>query len=88
MPYVCKFTDSAIKELDRLDKSTAQKIIKRFKERVASQDDPTIYAKPLRKELFGLWRLRVDDYRVVFRVVPEKGLIQVTRVGHRSDVYE
>jgi len=34
----------------------------------------------------GTFRLRVGDYRVIFRTVPEKTIF-VVRVLHRSDAY-
>lgn len=35
----------------------------------------------------GLHRLRVGDYRVVYRLRREKVIILVVRIGHRGDVY-
>ena len=80
-------TDSARKELKRLSKPVALQIIKRIRKRLADQDDPTTYAKPLQRELFGLWRLRVENYRIIFRVRERNNTIEVTRVAHRSNVY-
>lgn len=80
--------ESARKELKKLNKKTALKIIERFEERVSRQKDPTAYAKALRYELVGFWRLRVEDYRIVFRIREESNLVQITRISHRKDVYE
>jgi mRNA interferase RelE/StbE len=35
---------------------------------------PERYGKPLRRTLKGYWKLRVDDYRIVFKIT-EKSLI-------------
>jgi len=43
-------------------------------------------AKPLRGELAGHYRLRVGDWRIVFRV--EGDDVIVVRVAHRRDIYE
>jgi mRNA-degrading endonuclease RelE of RelBE toxin-antitoxin system len=43
-------------------------------------------AKPLQKEWKGHYRIRLGDWRVIFRVV-RPDLI-VVRVAHRSTVYE
>jgi mRNA interferase RelE/StbE len=43
-------------------------------------------AKPLRKELKGYYRIRVGDFRVVFRAVGEE--VWIVRIEHRKDVYE
>ena len=34
------------------------------------------------------WRIRVGDYRVVYTIDDAKLLVEVTRVRHRSEVYE
>jgi mRNA interferase RelE/StbE len=34
------------------------------------------------------WRLRVGDYRVVYIIDDAKLLVVVTRIRHRSEVYE
>ncbi|HXB70649.1 MAG TPA: type II toxin-antitoxin system RelE/ParE family toxin [Candidatus Acidoferrales bacterium] len=34
------------------------------------------------------WRIRVGDYRVVYTIDDTKLLVEVTRIRHRSEVYE
>lgn len=44
-----------------------------------------------RKKLKGgdkEWRLRVGDYRVVYTIDDEALLVEVTRIRHRSEVYD
>lgn len=78
----------AEKDLKSLDKRLAAHILRRFESRVLSQSDPTLYAKPLQYEFTGLFRLRVEDYRVIFRVLHETKTIQITRIAHRRDAYD
>jgi mRNA interferase RelE/StbE len=40
----------------------------------------------LRKTLRGYWKLRVGDYRVVFKIVAEE--VWILRIIHRKQVYE
>lgn len=47
---------------------------------------PHLYGEPLRKTLRGYWKLRVGDYRVVFKIVDEEVLI--LGIIHRKKVYE
>jgi mRNA interferase RelE/StbE len=47
---------------------------------------PETYGKPLRRSLHGYWKLRVGDYRVIFRI--EKNLVKILYIGHRSIIYE
>ena len=34
-----------------------------------------------------LWRMRVGDYRVVYRIQDDKLLVLIVRVAHRREVY-
>jgi mRNA interferase RelE/StbE len=47
---------------------------------------PEECGEPLRKTLKGYWKLRVGDYRVVFKVEGEE--ITILGIRHRRDVYE
>jgi mRNA interferase RelE/StbE len=46
---------------------------------------PHEYGEPLRKTLKGYWKLRVGDYRVVFRVDGDE--ILILGICHRKEVY-
>lgn len=46
---------------------------------------PDVYGKPLRRSLKGYRKLRIGDYRVVFRIAGQK--ILVLAILHRSVVY-
>lgn len=80
-------TDEARKKLDKLPPHTALHLLDRFEEKVLKQNDPTVFAKQLKHGMIGLWRLRVEDYRLVFRIIPDTRTIQITTIGHRKDVY-
>lgn len=47
---------------------------------------PHQYGEPLRKTLKGSWKLRVGDYRVVFKILGHE--IYVLGIVHRKKVYE
>jgi mRNA interferase RelE/StbE len=47
---------------------------------------PQEYGVPLRKNLRGYWKLRVGDYRVVFKVEGE--VVYVLGIRHRKNIYE
>ena len=47
---------------------------------------PDIYGKPLRRSLKNYRKLRVGDYRVIFRI--EDNLVKIFVVHHRSIVYQ
>jgi len=47
---------------------------------------PETFGKPLRRSLSGYRRLRVGDYRIVYRIVKET--VKIFVIQHRSVVYE
>jgi mRNA interferase RelE/StbE len=47
---------------------------------------PHQYGEPLRKTLKGYWKLRVGDYRVVFKIMESE--VWILGIIHRKDVYE
>jgi mRNA interferase RelE/StbE len=47
---------------------------------------PDIYGKPLRFPLKKYWKLRVENYRVVFEI---KNLeVKIIVIGHRKEIYQ
>jgi mRNA interferase RelE/StbE len=46
---------------------------------------PVAYGKPLRNQLANYRKLRVGDYRVIFRIEGKK--VKVFLIAHRKDVY-
>lgn len=49
-------------------------------------EHPEIFGKPLRKSLKGYRKLRVGNYRVIFRI--EEKTIKIFAIQHRSVVYK
>lgn len=47
---------------------------------------PHQYGEPLRKTLKGYWKLRVGDYRVVYKIAGDE--VWVLGIIHRKDVYK
>ena len=67
--------------------STARILIKRaIEERLTV--DPIGFGKPLRYSLKGHRRLRVSDYRIIYRIEPQTNTAIVIAIKHRKDVYE
>ncbi|GAC1386508.1 MAG: hypothetical protein NVS1B7_4530 [Candidatus Saccharimonadales bacterium] len=46
---------------------------------------PEVYSRPLRRSLKGYRKLRVGDYRVIFRIEDNK--VKIFVIQHRSTVY-
>jgi len=47
---------------------------------------PHLYGEPLRKTLHGYWKLRVGDYRVVYKITGKE--VRILGIIHRKKVYE
>lgn len=87
MTWTVEFDESAAKELRRLDKQIQREILTYLRQRIATDEDPRRFGKPLSRELAGLWRYRVRDYRMICNIEDEKLIVLVVRVSHRKDVY-
>ncbi len=88
MTWTIEFDAAAAKELRKLDKGTQQEILRYLRQRIATDEDPRRFGKPLSRELAGLWRYRIRNYRVICNIEDGKLIVLVIRVGHRKDVYE
>jgi len=82
------FGERARKELRKLDRQAQQEILKYFRERIASEEDPRRFGKPLSGNMTGLWRYRVRNYRMICSIEDDKLIVLVLRVGHRKEIYE
>ncbi|MFP5436025.1 type II toxin-antitoxin system RelE family toxin [Sphingobium sp. ba1] len=87
MAWRIEFLPDAVKELKKLDRSVARRIITTLEERIATLDDPRTLGSALTGDHAGYWRWRVGDYRVVARIEDERVVIIVVRVAHRREVY-
>jgi len=85
--WTIKYTELAAKQMRKLDKSISNRIDKYLNERVAKQEDPQKFGKPLLHDKSGLWRYRVDDYRIICKIEGNELIVLVLRVGHRKNVY-
>jgi mRNA interferase RelE/StbE len=83
------YTSTALKQLGKLDKPAAKRIIDFMDERIAALQDPRDTGKALMGAMLGAyWRYRVGDYRVVCDIQDHALCILVIEVGNRKDVYE
>ena len=84
MPFTLSYHPAVHDEdLPLIDRRTKDRIRKAIEERLPTA--PHEYGKPLRKSLKGYWKLRVGDYRVVFKVI--KSEVWILGIKHRKSVY-
>jgi len=83
-PFAVAYDPKALKELTKLDKPVARRVIKAID---ALGDDPRPSgARPL-VGYPNLWRIRVGEYRVVYSIQNAELVVLALRVAHRSSVY-
>ncbi len=70
-------------DIPKLAPEWKERIKRAIEERLTAE--PDLYGKPLRRSLKGYWKLRVSDYRIIFRI--EKSTVKVLVIQHRSVVY-
>ena len=87
MPCRIEYTPQAAKELERLDRPAAYRIIQFLDERVIPCDDPRAIGQALHSKLGQYWKYRVGDCRVICEIKDKAVEIIVVSVGNRRDVY-
>jgi len=88
LTWKVEFDDRAAKELRKLDKQVQHDILRYLRKRIATNEDPRRFGKPLSAKLAGLWRYRVRTYRLICKIEDAKLVVLVLRAGHRKDIYE
>lgn len=84
MAWRVTFDNRAYKELEALGKSDAERVLKALR-RLAIDPLKAANVKALRGE--EGYRLRVGDYRVLYKLNAGELLVFVVKVGHRREVY-
>ncbi|SFJ89751.1 mRNA interferase RelE/StbE [Sphingomonas sp. NFR04] len=87
MAWAIEFAPEAAKELRKLSKQKAGRILRTLEERIAALEDPRSLGAALTGDHSGYWRWRIGDYRVIARIEDARVVILVVRVGHRREVY-
>jgi len=78
-----EWNEDAIRDLDRLDKPIAQRILKKIN--WLSGNFENITPEPLSGQFKGTFKLRIGDWRVIYMVEGPTLIIQF--IGHRRDIY-
>jgi mRNA interferase RelE/StbE len=82
--YEVVYVDQVVRtDIPKLSSSVNERIKRAIEAKLTTH--PETYGKPLRRSLKGYRKLRVGEYRVVFRI--DKGVVKVFTIGHRRDVY-
>ena len=88
MTWNVEFDAGAKKELEKLDRQVAGRIIKFLATRVTKLDNPRSIGQALKgSELGEFWKYRVGDYRIICEIQDRKLVVLVLRIGNRREVY-
>ena len=88
MDWQIEFDESAKKELAKLDRQVARRLIDFLKDRILSRRDPCSVGQPLKRSTLGeFWKYRVGDFRIIASIQDERMTVLVLRVDKRSDIY-
>lgn len=68
----------------RISRNDQRRILKEINSKLAVAPDK--FGKPLKKSLKGFYKLSVGPYRIVYKIFPEKVLVDVIVIGFRRDL--
>ena len=71
-------------DISRLDKKSKERIKKAIESKLI--ESPEKYTDPLKHSLSRNRKLRVGNYRVIFKI--DNNTIKILMIGHRKDVYK
>jgi mRNA interferase RelE/StbE len=81
-------SETAQKQLAKLERPVAQRIGSFLRERVAVLDDPRSIGEALKgSELGEFWKYRIGDWRLICKIRDQQILIAVLSLGNRREVY-
>lgn len=88
MAWRIEFERSAERELARLDREVAKRILGFLRDRVSPLDDPRAIGEALKGSRLGnFWKYWIGDFRLIAAIEDDALRILVIKVGHRRDVY-
>ena len=84
--YSLRILQPAAKELEKIDRLTAERIADRIQWLSENLDSTKLY--PLKGELKGLYKIREGSYRIIFEILKNERIIIIHSVGHRREIYK
>ena len=82
-----EFDIRAAKELRKLAPEVRKKILLFLKEKIETDLDPRRFGKALLANLAGLWRYRIEDYRIICMIQDDRLVVLALKISHRRDIY-
>lgn len=86
MTWRIEYGKTAFKQLAKLDKPVAARILD-YMDEVVALANPRDRGKALVGDKAGLWRYRVGGYRIICSIDDGQCTILAHEVGHKSTIY-
>ena len=87
MAYSVEYQETALRQLGKLDRQVARRIVD-YLDEAAALENPRDRGKGLTGDRTGIWRYRVGDFRVLCRILDSELVILALEVAHRRSVYD
>ena len=85
--YVIKYSESALKDIKKLDQQTKNSIINKVRE-IELSKDPMSLAKPIISQYKNIFRFRIGDFRLVFEKKDRELCLLIILIEPRKKVYQ
>lgn len=82
-----EFKDKANKSLGKLSYDSKKIIQNYLNNKVLKLNHPKQLGKPLTASLKGLWRYRVDKFRIICEIQEHKLVVLVVQIGSSDNIY-
>ncbi len=87
MAWTVEISAFAQRQLAKLDRPAAARILDWLESRLEGQGNPRHFGEALRGELAGLWRYRIGDFRVICEIQDQRLVVHALSIGHRREIY-
>jgi len=87
MRYGVKYSDRAVKALQKMDRPIAAMLYAWISKNLEGCSNPRASGKALAGDKKGMWRYRVGDYRIIAVIDDGQVTINLIHIAHRRDAY-
>lgn len=87
MIYQIVYTDSARKQIKKLDRQTQALIKGWIDKNLIGTSNPRQHGRGLTANRSGQWRYRIGDYRILAEIQDDKVIVLLLEIGHRKNIY-
>ena len=83
MIWNIEYHNEVKEDLKSIDNHDREIILKTIEKKLSFE--PEKYGRPLRADLKRFWKLKIGDYRVVYKIEKAKVVVIIVAVGYRRD---